>query len=72
MVGSGSKLTLNIGEDQELVSWRPATVKGRQFSQSNCHSTIGTRQSEYHEAIPSSANGEVRCDCTSADDGNAL
>ena len=35
------------------------------------HSTIGTRQTEYHEALPSSANDEVRCDCTFADDGNA-
>ena len=33
--------------------------------------TIGTQQTEYHEALPSSANGEVRCDCTFADDGNA-
>ena len=34
-------------------------------------STIGTRQTEYHEALPSSANDEVRCDCSFADDGNA-
>ena len=47
------------------------TVKWRQFSQSNRHSTIGTRQTEYHDALPSSANDEVRCDCTLADDGNA-
>ena len=46
-------------------------VKWRQFSQSNRHSTIGTRQTEYREALPSSANDEVRCDCTFADDGNA-
>ena len=26
---------------------------------------------QYHEALPSSANDEVRCDCTFADDGNA-
>ena len=26
---------------------------------------------EYREALPSSANGEVRCDCTFTDDGNA-
>ena len=49
------------------VSWRPTTVKWRQFSQSNRHSKardtpalrhsiIGTRQTEYHEALPSSAN----------------
>ena len=53
------------------VSWRPKTVKWRQFSQSNRHSTIGTGQTEYHEALPSLANDEVRCDCTFADDGNA-
>ena len=51
------------------VSWRPTTVKWRQFSQSNRHSPIGTRQTEYHEALPSSSNDEVRCDCTFADDG---
>ena len=56
---------------QGPVSWRPTTVKWRQFSQFNRHSTIGTRQTEYHEALPSSANDEVRCDCTFADDGNA-
>ena len=51
------------------LSWRPTTVKWCQFSQSNTvhrHSTT-----EYHEALPSSANDEVRCDCTFADDGNA-
>ena len=36
-----------------------------------CHSTIGTRQTEYHETLPSSANKEVRCDCTFTDDDNA-
>ena len=36
------------------------------------HSTIGTRQTEYHDALPSSANDEVRCVCTFADDGNTL
>ena len=38
-------------------------------SQSNRYSTIGTRQTECHEALPSSANDEVRCDCKFADDG---
>ena len=38
--------------------------------QSNRHSTIGTRKTQYQEALPSSANDEVRCDCTFADDGN--
>ena len=33
--------------------------------QPSCH------QSECHEALPSSANDEVRCDCTFAEDGNA-
>ena len=32
---------------------------------------IGTLQTEYHEALPSSAKDEVRCDCTLTDDGNA-
>ena len=32
-----------------LVSWRPTTVKWRQSSKSNRHSTIGTRKTEYHE-----------------------
>ena len=35
------------------------------------HSTIGTRQTEYHEVLPSSANNEVTCDCTFTYDGNA-
>ena len=52
-------------------SWRLTTVKWRQFSRSNCHSTIGTQQTEYHEALPLLANDEVRCDCTFANDGNA-
>ena len=56
---------------QGPVSWRPTTVKWRQSSQSNRHSTIGTRQTEYHEVLLTSANDEVRCDCTFADDGNA-
>ena len=57
---------------QNKINNRPTTVKWRQFSQSNRHPTIGTRQTEYQEALPSSANDEVRCDCTFADDGNAL
>ena len=39
--------------------------------QSNCHSTFGTQQTEYHEVLPSSVNDKVRCDCTFADDGSA-
>ena len=58
-------------ELQGPVSWRLMTVKWWQVSQSNCHSTISTRQTKYHEALPSSANYEVRCDCTFADDGKA-
>ena len=42
----------NLSEEQGPVSWRPTTVKWRQFSQSNRHSTIGTRQAEYHETLP--------------------
>ena len=49
---------------------RPSS--GDSFSLSNRHSTIGTRQTEYHEPLPSSANDEVRySDCTFTDDGNA-
>ena len=58
-------------ENQGPVSRRPTTIKWWQSSQSNRHSTIGTRQTEYHEALPSSANDEIRCDCMFADDGNA-
>ena len=53
------------------VSWRPTIVKWRQFSQSNRHSTIGTRQTEYHEALPSSANVQSHLTSSFADDGNA-
>ena len=58
-------------QDLGPVSWRPTTVKWRQSQQSNRSSTIGTRQTENHEALPSSANDKVRCDCTSADNGSA-
>ena len=53
------------------VSWRRTTIKWQQFSQSNRHSAIGTRQAKYHEALPSSANDEVKYVCTFVDDGNA-
>ena len=58
-------------KDVGPVSWRSTTVKWRQFSQSNRHSTIGTRQSEYHEALPSSANVQSHLTSSFADDGNA-
>ena len=48
------------------VTWRPTTV-----SLSNRHSTIGTRQAEYHEALPSSANVQSHFTSSFADDGNA-
>ena len=53
------------------VSWRLMTAKWWRFSQSSCHSTIGTWQTEYHEALPLLVNDEVRCDCTFANDGSA-
>ena len=53
------------------VSWRPTTVKWRQFSQSNRHSTIGTRQTEYHEALPLSVNMQSQLTSSFTDDGNA-
>ena len=58
-------------EDQGPVSWRPTTVKLRQFSQSNRHSIIGTRQIEYHEALLSSVNVQLHLTSSFADDGNA-
>ena len=59
--------------DQGPVSWRPTTVKWRQSSQSNRNSTIGARQTEYHEAIrvPSSANVQSHLTLSFADDGKA-
>ena len=55
---------------QGPVSWRPTTIKWRQFSQSNRHSTIDTRQTEYHEALPLSANVQSHLTSSFADDGN--
>ena len=37
----------------------------------NHHSTIGTPQTEHHEALPSSVNDKVRYDSMFADNGNA-
>ena len=56
---------------QGLVSWRPTTIKWWQFSQSNRHSSIGTRQTKYHEAWPSSANKHSYLTSSFEDDGNA-
>ena len=53
---------------QRPVSWRPTTVRWRQ---SNRHSTIGTRQTEYHEALPSSVNVQSHLTSSFADDDNA-
>ena len=44
----------------------------RQFSQSNLHSTIDTQQTEYHEALPLSANVQSHLTLLFADNGNAL
>ena len=52
------------------VSWRPTTVKWRQCSQFNHHSTISTRQTEYHEVLPSSANVQSHLTSLFTDDGN--
>ena len=65
------QLTWPHGADLEPVSWRPTTVKWRQFSQSNRHSTNGTRQTEYHEALTSSANVQSHLTSSFASDGNA-
>ena len=61
----------NRTQDQGPASWRPTTVKWRQFSQSNRHYTIGTRQTKYHEVLPSSANVQSHLTSSFADDGNA-
>ena len=60
-----------VGRDLGPVPRRPTTVKWRQFSQSSHHSTIGTRQTEYHEALPLSANIQSHLTSSFADDGNA-
>ena len=57
--------------EQWSVSWRPTTVKWRQFSQSNRHSAINTRQTQYHEALPSSVNVQSHLTSSFANDGNA-
>ena len=54
---------------QGPVSWRPATVKWRQSSQSNRHSTISTWQTKYHEALPSLANVQSHLTSSFANDG---
>ena len=54
---------------QGKIYLRPVTVKCRQISQSNCHSTIGTRQTEYHEALLSS-NMQSHLTSSFADDCN--
>ena len=56
---------------QGPVSGKPTTVKWRQSSQSNRHSTIGTRQTEDHEALPSSANVQSHLTSSFADDSSA-
>ena len=53
------------------ASWRPTTVKWRQSSQSNRHSTISTQQTQYHEVLPSLANVQSHLTSLFADDGNA-
>ena len=59
------------GSHQGPVSWRPTTVKWRHFSQSNRHSTIGKRQTEYREVLPSSANVLSHLTSSFTDNGNA-
>ena len=61
----------SVSCNQGPVSWGPTTVKWRQFSQSTRHSTIGTRQNEYHEALSSSVNVQSHLTSSFADDGNA-
>ena len=65
-------LLRTVSVDLGPVSWRPTTVKWRQFSQSNRHSTIITRQTEYHKALPSSAKVQSHLSSLFTDDGKAL
>ena len=51
--------------------WQTRAVEWRQFSQSNRHSNIGTRQTEYHEALPPSSNVQSHLTSSFADDSNA-
>ena len=59
-----------VSTGQGRVSWRLMTIKWRQFSQSNRHSPIGTRQTEYHEALPSLANVQSHLMSSFADNGS--
>ena len=70
--GLVDKVSARSAGDQGPVSWRPTTIKWRQSSQSNRHSTISTRQTEYHEALPSSTNMQSHLTSLFADDGNTL
>ena len=63
--------TVDHNPDQGLVSWRSMTIKWRQFSPSNRHSTISTRQTEYQEALPSPANVQSHLTSSFADDSDA-
>ena len=65
------KSKANVQRSLGPVSWKPTTFKWRQFLQSNRHSTIGTRQTEYHEALPSSANVQSHLTSLFTDDGDA-
>ena len=61
---------------QRICSWQSNMrhSRERESSQRNHHierRRRRRRQTEHHEALQSSANDEVRCDCTCADDGNA-
>ena len=60
-------------EKYEIFHIRSRYHGGRQlqFSQSNRHSTIGTWQTEYHEALPSSANMQSHLTLLFTDNGNA-
>ena len=57
--------------NQGPVSWRQTTVKWRQSSQSNRHSTIGTRQTQFPQALPSSTNVQSHLTSSFTGDDNA-
>ena len=63
----GEQYWKNLGP----VSWRSMAFKWWQFSQSNRHSTIPTRQTEYREVLPSSAYMQSHLTSSFADIVNA-
>ena len=73
----GDRLSLAVGRfaysvrAMQRITWGRYHGGRRQSSQSNRHSTIGTRQNKDHEALPSSANVQSHLTSSFAGNGNA-